>query len=148
MSDDAFGTDMAETELGRKATVLMGTNVLKNKRGQLLLTNDRILFTDQRLDPTLAGGVGGALAGAVAEGLQRMRKEKPPLMDVPLTDVTSVAHAKKTTVRDILIIRVGDNEYRFSEGYEALGPSMIRALTERHGRTVTQDGPESWQVSD
>ena len=78
-----FEPDAAEAELGQKATVLMGSNVLKNKRGHLLLTNDRILFTDQRSDPTLAGGVGGALAGALAEGLERMRKVKPPLLDLP-----------------------------------------------------------------
>lgn len=78
-----FEPDAAEAELGQKATVLVGSNVLKNKRGHLLLTNDRILFTDQRSDPALAGGVGGALAGAFAEGLERMRTVKPPLLDLP-----------------------------------------------------------------
>ena len=148
MTDHASDvTGSPETELAYEATVLMGGNVLKNKRGHLLLTTERVLFTDQRFDPVMAGGVGGPLAGALAGALEKGRTKKPPLLDVPLADITGVAHATKTTVRDILVIEAGGREYRFSEGYAALGPLLLKALTEHHGRVVVDDGQEAWRVT-
>jgi len=147
MDDEVFRLGTAETELAQEATVLMGSNTLKNKRGHVLLTNDRVLFTDQRFNPTLAGGVGGPFAGMLADALERGRKGKPPLLDFPLTEITRVSHVTKLTVRDILVIEAGGEEYRFSEGYATLSPLLRRALTERHGRAVVDDGPDAWRVT-
>jgi hypothetical protein len=147
MDDEAFRPGTPETELADLTTVLMGRNVLKNKRGHALLTNDRVLFSDQRFDPTLAGGVGGPLAGALAGALERRRKGKPPILDFPLTDITRVSHVTKMTVRDILVIEAGDEEHRFGEGFKTWSPVLRRALTERHGRTIMDDGPDNWRVT-
>jgi hypothetical protein len=145
--DEAFRQSTVETELAHKATVLMGGYLLKNKRGHVLITNDRVLFTDQRFNPTSAGAVGGPLAGLLAEALEHRRKGRPPLLDFPLTDITRVSHVTKLTVRDILIIEAEGEEHRFSEGYGLLSPLLRRALTERHGRVVIDDGPDTWRVT-
>jgi hypothetical protein len=147
VDDEAFTPGAAETELAHEATVLMGGNALKNKRGHVLLTNDRLLFTDQRFNPILAGSVGGPLAGLLAGALESRRKGKPPILDFPLTDITRASHVTKLTVRDILVIEAGGGEHRFSEGYHTLGPLLRRALTERHDRTVVDDGPDAWRVT-
>ena len=146
MDDQALASGTPEAEIAEQATVLMGGNALKNKRGHLLVTNDRILFSDQRFDPATSGAVGGALAGMLASALESRRKGRPPLLDFPLSDITRVSHVKKLTVRDILVIEAGGSEYRFSEGYAAIGPVLRRVLTERHGRTVEDDGAEAWRV--
>jgi len=147
MDEDAFQTGTPEDLLHDQATVLMAGGSLKNKRGHAHLTNDRVLFMDQRFDPKQAGAVGGALAGALAEQLEKRRKERPPMVDFPLTDITRVSHVTKLTVRDILVIETAAGETRFSTGFKEWNPLLRRALTERHGRTVVDDGPDGWTVS-
>lgn len=145
MDEDAFRPGTPEVELHNQATVLMSSGPLSNKRGNALLTNDRVLFTDQRFDPTLSRGVGGVLAGALAEQLEKLRKERPPMVDLPLTDITRVSHVTKLTVRDILVIETASGETRFANGFKAWSPLLRRALTERHGRTVAEDGSDAWR---
>lgn len=88
MDETAFQPGTSEDLLHDQATVLMSGGSLKNKRGHAHLTNDRVLFMDQRFDPKQAGAVGGMLAGALAEQLEKRRKERPPMVDFPLTDIT------------------------------------------------------------
>jgi hypothetical protein len=147
MDENAFQPGTPEDLLHDQATVLMAGNALKNKRGHAHLTNDRILFMDQRFNPQQSTAVGGLLAGALASGLEKLRKERPPMVDLPLTDITRVSHVKKLTVRDILVIESGGDEIRFANGFQAWNPLLRRALTERHGRTIEDDGPEAWKVT-
>ena len=147
MDEQAFQPGTPEDLLHDQATVLMAGGSLKNRRGHAHLTNDRVLFMDQRFDPTAARGAGGVLAGALAEQLEKRRKERPPMVDLPLTDITRVSHVKKLTVRDILVIETAAGETRFANGFEAWNPLLRRALTERHGRTVVDDGPDAWKVT-
>ena len=134
VDDQAFAAGTPETELADLSTVLMGGGPLSNKRGHALLTNDRLLFSDQRFAPAQAGAIGGPLAGALAEALERRRRGRPPLLDFPLTDIARVSHVTKLTVRDILVIDAGGTEYRFAQGFKAWNPLLRRVLAERHGR--------------
>src|SRR5512141_2842518 len=61
--DDAFLPGTLEVQLHDEATVLMVGGALKNKRGVVHLTNDRLFFNDQRFNPSLAGGVAGYSPG-------------------------------------------------------------------------------------
>ena len=144
--NQAFEPGTPETELADLSTVLMGGGPLSNKRGHALLTSDRLLFSDQRFAPAQAGAVGGPLAGALAEALERRRKGRPPLLDLPLTDIARVSHVTKLTVRDILEIEAGGAEYRFAQGFKAWNPLLRRVLAERHGRSIEEEGPDAWRV--
>ncbi|HWC32379.1 MAG TPA: hypothetical protein VG709_04550 [Actinomycetota bacterium] len=147
MDEEAFRPGTREEELATAQTVLMAGGPFKNKNGVATLTNDRFVFADQRFSAQAAGAAGGMLAGAVAGALEKRRsKGKPPMIDVPLTDVTRVAHEKKMTVRDILVIEAKGEEHRFAQGFKALRPLLRRALPERHGRNVVDDG-EGFRVS-
>ena len=147
MNEQAFQPGTPEDLLNDQATVLMAGGALKNKRGHAHLTNDRVLFMDQRFNPQQAGAVGGALAGALASGLEKLRKERPPMVDFPLTDITRVSHVKKLTVRDILVIETAEGETRFANGFQAWDPLLRRALTERHGRTIEEESSEALKVT-
>jgi hypothetical protein len=146
MDDDAFRPGTPEVQLHDEATVLMAGGALKNKRGVLHLTNDRLFFNDQRFNPQLAGGVGGPLAGALSEALEKLRKEHPPMIDLALTDITRVSHVTKLTVRDILVVETAAGESRFASGFKSLNPLLRRTLTERHGRSVVDEGADAWRV--
>jgi hypothetical protein len=119
----------------------MAGGALKNKRGVLHLTNDRLFFNDQRFDTSLGG-----LAGTLSEALEKLRKEHPPMIDLALTDITRIAHVTKLTVRDILVVETAAGESRFAAGFKTLNPLLLRALSERHGRTVVDDGEDAWRV--
>jgi hypothetical protein len=141
MDDDAFRPGTPEVQLHDEATVLMAGGALKNKRGVLHLTNDRLFFNDQRFDTSLGG-----LAGTLSEALEKLRKEHPPMIDLALTDITRIAHVTKLTVRDILVVETAAGESRFAAGFKTLNPLLLRALSERHGRTVVDDGEDAWRV--
>src|SRR5688500_8729713 len=147
MTEEAFQPGTPEDVLNEQETVLMAGGPLSNKRGHAYLTNDRVFFMDTRFNPSQAGAVGGWLAGKLAEELEKRRKERPPMVDFPLTDVKRVALVKKLTVRDILVIETPAGETRFANGYKAWSPLLRRALTERHGRTVVDEGPDAWSVT-
>ena len=140
MDDQAFQPGTPEQVLHEQATVLMAGGPFTNKRGNAFLTNDRILFSDVKFD---ADQIGGALAG----WLESFRKERPPMVDMPLADVTKVWHLKKLTVRDIIVVESSSGEARFSTGYGAWTPLLRRVLQERHGRTVVDDGTEGFTVT-
>ena len=141
MDDDAFRPGTPEVQLHDEATVLMAGGALKNKRGVLHLTNDRLFFNDQRFDTSLGG-----LAGSLSEALEKLRKEHPPMIDVALTDITRIAHVTKLTVRDILVVETAAGESRFASGFKTLNPLLRRAVAERHGQNVVDDGDDAWRV--
>jgi hypothetical protein len=151
MDEQAFAAGTEEEQVGDVWTVLMagGAGALfKNKKGHLLITNDRMLFSDQRFSAKQSRAVGGMLAGALAGALEKMRSEgRPPMIDLPLTDITRVSHVTKMTVRDIIVIEAGGHEFQFAQGFKSLSPILRRALTERHGKTVADDGDDAWRVS-
>jgi hypothetical protein len=140
MDEQAFQPGTPEQVLSEQATVLMAGGPFSNKRGNAYLTNDRILFADVKFD---ANEIGGALAG----WLESFRKERPPMVDMPLADVTKVWHLKKMTVRDIIVVESSSAEARFSTGWGEWVPLLRRVLQERHARTVTDDGPDAFTVS-
>jgi hypothetical protein len=119
----------------------MAGGALKNKRGVVHLTNDRLFFNDQRFDTSLGG-----LAGTLSEALEKLRKEHPPMIDLVLTDITRIAHVTKLTVRDILVVETAAGESRFANGFKTMSPLLRQALTERHGRRVVDDGADAWLV--
>ena len=149
MDDQAFTPGAPETQLDNQQTVLMAGGPFTNKRGQALLTNDRVLFLDQRFNPEQAGAIGGGLAEALAGALEKRRqaKGKEPYLDLPLTSITRVSHKPKLTVRDIIVIEADGQEYRFAQGFKSWSPLLRRVLTERHGRTIVDDGGSAWRVS-
>jgi hypothetical protein len=137
MDDDAFLPGTPEVQLHDEATVLMAGGALKNKRGVVHLTNDRLFFNDQRFDTSLGG---------LASALEKLRKEHPPMIDLALTDITRIAHVTKLTVRDILVVETAAGESRFASGFKTMNPLLRQAITERHGRRVVDDGTDAWLV--
>ena len=142
MDEQAFQSEDSGRSLHDQATVLISGGPLKNKRGHAHLTNDRVLFMDQRFDPNQSRAVGGLLAGALAEQLEKRWKERPPMVDLPLTEITRVSRVKKLTVRDILVIETAagrpDSRMASKRGTRSSGgpsPSVMAGPSWTTGRT-------------
>jgi hypothetical protein len=73
------------------------------------------------------------LAGTLAAGLEKLRKEHPPMVDTPPTDITRVSHVTKLTVRDILVLETAAGETKFANGFKAWSPLLRRVLIEMFG---------------
>lgn len=69
MDDDAFAAGTPEAEHEHHGSALLGGKVAK--MGRAVLTNDRILFVDQKYNQGRAAATGGILAGIVADKLQK-----------------------------------------------------------------------------
>lgn len=146
MTDEsAFQPGTPETDLEEHRGVLVRGG-LKNKMGRAKLTNDRILFFDQKYNTVGATAAGGLLAGLVAAKLEKRHAQKGPLLDIPLTDVTRVERATKGRNKDLIIVEAGGEQHRFNEGYSAWDPLLRRLLQERHGRTVVVESDDAWHV--
>lgn len=50
-------------------------------------------------------------------------------------------------MRDILVIEAGGTEHRFAQGFKTWNPLLRRALAERHGRTIVDEGPDGFRVA-
>jgi hypothetical protein len=145
MDDRAFLPGTPEVELEEHKGVLVRGG-LKSKLGRALLTNDRVLFFDQKFNAGAAGAVGGLLAAVVADRLEKRHKKGGPLLDVPLGEITRVTRATKFKNKELIVLSTPDGEHRFNEGYSAWAPLLRRALVERHGRTVVEEGDDAWRI--
>lgn len=145
MDEDAFQPGTPEVELERHKNVLVRGG-LKSKMGHAVLTNDRILFMDQKYNATAATAAGGLLAGLVAAKLEKKHAQRGPLLDLPLGQITRVERATKHRNQDLIVVSAGAEQHRFNEGYSKWEPLLRRLVTERHGRTISPDGDDAWNV--
>ena len=148
VADDAFSPESPEIQLDQRG----GTGVViqgeRGKLGWVALTNDRVLFTQQKFAASPGTGV---LAAAVARGLQKRSEKKAggPREVFSLTEVRSARFVKRRwPLGDVYEFTLADDTTC------GLGKSLLKAwdaqirrlLTERHSRTVVDDGEECWHV--
>lgn len=145
VDEAAFLPGTPEVELEEHRDVLAGQGW--PKMGRALLTNDRIVFVDQKFNEGAAAASGGILAGIVAARLQKRHEKKGPALDVPVTSITRVARETKRRNNKILVLELGDTERKLNESYERWEPLLRRLLVERHGGNLVEDGQDAWRVT-
>jgi hypothetical protein len=128
----------------RKTTFLPAQG--RPRIGRAVLTSDRILLFDERWNSQVGYGVGGPLAAAITERLQRRHEAGGPFLDLPLSELAGVFRRRKGLNRDVLLVRTrSGDEHRFIGMFSAWSPLLQDALTGRHGRAVTPE-PGGWSV--
>lgn len=145
MDEQAFQPGTEEVELEDHLDVLIGGGQ-RARMGRALLTNDRIVFVDQKYNSGMAAASGGILAALLTDRLQKKHEDKGPFLDLPLTEITRVARAKKLLNKDLLVFEAGGVERRFNEAFPKWADLLRRLLVERHGKTVTEEGSDAWRV--
>jgi hypothetical protein len=137
----------AETQIDLRRGEPLMLEDTRGKLGTIVLTSDRILFTQQKFASTTGGG---ALAALVAGQLQKRseRKAGGPLEVCALTEIRGGAPAKRKFLPDLYEFTLDDgSSFRVSlKTGEAWEPTIRGLLAERHGRTAFDEGDGSWRV--
>lgn len=94
----------------------------------------------------MPGVAGGALGVAIGESLQKRHEDGGPMMSIALDSITGIERQKKLLNKDQILLRTGDGEYLFNDGWKDWSPILREALTGSYGRRVTEQGPDSWRV--
>jgi hypothetical protein len=131
-----------ESELARLSTILV-RGVTDSKLGTAILTQDRILFYDEKFSKT---GTGGILEDLVVNTLQKRHEARGPMVEIALSSLTGLALQKKLLSRNRLSISTTDGDFLFSEGWKEWGPLLRDILTRHHDRRVTEQTPEVWRI--
>lgn len=132
-----------EVELHRHKTVwVRGTT--NSKIGVAVLTNQRILFWDEKYSKT---GTGGILDDLMVEVLQKRHSAKGPLLDIPVESITGIKREKKLMAKKRIRLTTTDGEHLFNEGWDDWSPILIDVLTNQHGRQAVQEGDDTWRFA-
>ncbi|MEA2477367.1 MAG: hypothetical protein QOC87_1566 [Actinomycetota bacterium] len=145
--EDAFARDTPEVEIEQHSTALLGDGI-RATMGRAILTNDRIMFFDKRFDTGAGAATAGIVGGAIVDRLQKAHEAGAPLLDLPLSDVLRVSQTKRLLNKDIIVLETKSGEYRLNDGFKKLDSLLRRLLTERFGRTITEEAPGVWSVAD
>ncbi|HEV7191996.1 MAG TPA: hypothetical protein VGN35_02240 [Jatrophihabitantaceae bacterium] len=113
------------------------------KMGHATLTNERLLFFQQKF---MAGVAGGALGAAISESLARRSDAGGPLLVVSLDSIRRVQREKKLLGKDRIVLTTDTGSYTFSDGWKVWSPLLREALAARFGRTVVDDGADAFTV--
>jgi len=147
MTDDLYAPGTAEVEIEREKGQPVMVDDERGKLGWVMLTNDRILFTHQKF---AAGPGGGALPSLVAGTLQKRSEKKAggPREVAALADVRAGTPVKRRMLPDLYELSLADGSTcRLSAKLgKKWSPTIRRLLTERHGRTVVDEGGDSWRA--
>jgi hypothetical protein len=148
MGEELFSPGTPEAEIDRRAKTLVMPEDERGKIGYVMLTNDRILFTQQKWD---AGPGGGALAALVAKGLQSRSEAKSdgPREVVALSEVSEIKKIRRRMRGDVYEFTMSDGSTCAvdAKAIKSWNGMILRLLAERHGRSVSEVGENAWQVA-
>jgi hypothetical protein len=146
-AEDPFAPGAPEAEIERLKGQPVMVDGERGKLGWVMLTNDRILFTHQKF---AAGGTAGALGGLVAAGLQKRSEKKAggPREVVVLSKVTGAQPVKRRMLADLWELEMADGSTcrLAAKTGKKWDPTIRRLLTDRHGKTVVEEGEGAWRV--
>jgi hypothetical protein len=146
MGEDVYAAGTPEAEIDKAD----GTPVAQSgKRGfmaNITLTNDRMLFVDQKF-----GSSGNLVGDVIGAALQGRSEEKAggPLVLLTFTDILRARPDKRRMLPDLYEFTLADGStcrIHRKQG-KKWNPIIRRLLTERHGRTVVDDGDNAWSVA-
>jgi hypothetical protein len=147
VGEEAFARGTGEVELERHKGIAVSVGGERGKMGSVMLTNDRILFTQQKFMNT---GQGGALGALVVDQLQKRSEKRAggPREVLKLADIRSARTNKRRMLPDLyeFTLADGSTSWLSKEMRKRWDDTIRRLLAERHGRTVIDDGEGGWRV--
>lgn len=147
MDDAAFRSGTPEVEIGRRDGMPVFISGERGKMGQIVLTNDRIVFTDKTF-----GGTGASIIGDLAASAVQAHKDKKaggggPRELLRLADLRAGRLQRRHLLPNLYELRVADGSSCRTHRrlFKRWDREIRRLLSERHGLTVTEDG-DGWRA--
>lgn len=147
MDDAVFHPGTPEVEISRREGMPMFVSGERGKMGEVMLTNDRILFTDKTFGATGVNIIGDLAASAV-----QAHKDKKtgggPREILRVTDLRAGRMQRRRLLPDLYELTLADGSIcrthrRLKKRWDE---TIRRLLSERHGLTVADDG-DGWRAS-
>lgn len=146
MQEEAFAPGAPEVELEQRRGIAVSVRGERGKMGTAVLTNDRILFTQQKF----AAAGGGLLEAVVADQLQKRHERKAggPQEVLALAELRGARMNRRRLLPDLYEFTLADGStcWLSRDVRKTWDPAIRRLLVERHGRTVVDDGEGGWRV--
>ena len=146
MGDEAFVPGTDEVELEHKSGIACSIRGERGKMGTVALTNDRILFTQQKF----GSAQGGVLGAIVADQLQKRSERKAGGASevLALQEIRRARLNRRRFLPDLYEFTLEDGSVCWvsHEMRKKWDPTIRRLLSERHGLSVVDDGDEAWHV--
>jgi hypothetical protein len=147
MAADVFGAGLPEGEVERRSKVLVMPHGQRGMIAHVILTNDRILFSRQLF---ASPGEGGLAALLVERQIQKQYDEGSggPTELLALADIRSAKKLRRPLRGDLyeFTLEDGSTGGLGASAGKTWDPQIRRLLTERHGRSVVDDGDTGWRV--
>ena len=142
MDDSAFAPGTPEVEIDRVDGVPVHVDGERGRMGDVVLTNDRIVY-GQKFGPT--GNVIGDLAASALE-TRSERKAGGPRSAAELADVRGASLQRRRLLPDLYVLTMEDgSRCRTHRKLRKMWDGTIRRLlTERHGMTVVHETADGW----
>jgi hypothetical protein len=142
VDDSAFAPGTPEVELDRIDGVPVHVDGERGRMGDVVLTNDRIVY-GEKFGPT------GSLIGGLAEAALEARSEKKaggPRIAATLSDVRGASLTRRRLLPDLYVLTMEDgSRCRTHRKLRKKWDDVIRRLlTERHGMTVVHENADGW----
>ena len=142
--DSAFAPGTPEVEIDRIDGMPVHVDGERGRMGDVVLTNDRILY-GQKFGPT-----GNLIGDLVASGLEERSAKKAggPRVAARLADVRGGRLERRRLLPDLYALTLEDGSRcrTHRKVRKQWDETIRRLLTERHGLPVFDDGEGGWRV--
>ena len=138
-----------EQELHRVKNVLV-RGTFNSKIGTAVLTDERLLFFDERFSSAGGGGgIEGEITGWLVDRLQQRHEAKGPLLELPVQEISRIARETKLMNKDRIRIFAADGqEYLFNEGWRVWSHYLVEVMRVRYGRTPVAVSADEWRFEE
>jgi hypothetical protein len=145
VDDGVFTPGTPEVEIDRQDGLPLAIEGERGKMGSLTLTNDRILFVDEKFG-SQTGNLVGDLVGAA---LQSRHEEKSggPREIVRLAEVRGARRQRRRMLLDLYELTLADGTTCrvHRKLLKKWDPTIRRLVAERHGLAVADAAPDGWR---
>jgi hypothetical protein len=147
MDDEAFRPGTPEVEINRKDGMPAFVSGERGKMGLVVLTNDRIVFTDKTFGGATGNIIGDLAGSAVQAHKDKMAGGGGPRELVRLGDLRGGRLQRRRLIPNLYELTLADGStFRTHRRlHKKWDQTIRRLLSERHAPTVTDDG-DSWHA--
>jgi hypothetical protein len=145
VDDEVFAPGTPEVEIDRQDGLPLAIEGERGKMGSLTLTNDRVLFVDEKFG-SHTGNLVGDLVGAALQG-RHEAKAGGPREIVRLAEVRGARRQRRRMLLDLYELTLADGTTCrvHRKLLKKWDPTIRRLVVERHGLAIADATADGWR---